>query len=129
MYLNVTEPVVHMFKVLSSTLQTENVGDPPVATGQNRWVYVVQPCTVQVLDTDVPKVEVFSTSPPVKAWNLYEVTNTDTTAMGVTVEDLPGSFDLQPIPNNTVVPGSYTQGEERNFVFLWYPNQFDGACD
>ena len=53
MYLNVTEPVVHMFKVLSSTLQTENVGDPPVATGQNRWVYVVQPCTVQVLDTDV----------------------------------------------------------------------------
>lgn len=125
-YLNVTEPVVHMFKVLSATLQTELVDEIP--TGQNRWLYVVQPCTTQVLNTDKPVVQVISTAPPVKAWNLYEVDNDHTIAMGVTVANLPGSYDLQPIPDDTVVPGSYTQGEERNFVFLWYPNQFDGAC-
>ena len=128
MYLNNVEPITHLFKVLQATEQTEDVGDPAVATGQNRWLYVVQPCTVQVLETDKPVIQVVSTAPFLNAWNMYEVPNTHTTVMGITVANLPGNFTLQPIETGAVVPGSYTQGEERNMVFLWYPNQWDGTC-
>jgi hypothetical protein len=116
-YLNNIEPAVHTFKVLSS----EVIDD-------NRWKYVVQPVTVQLLDTDAPVTAAPADEAFHEAWNVYEVANTSTVAMGITVADLPGTFDLQPIPDDSIVPGFYTQGEERMAVLLFWPNQFDGAC-
>ena len=116
-YLNNNEMVVGAFKVVSST---------SVATHQ--WSYVVQPCILGVYDTDVPKASVMTDATYVKAWNVYEIGNTATVAMGITVADLPGTFALAPIPDDAIVPGCYAQGEERMMVYLWWPNQFDGAC-
>ena len=117
-YLNNIEPAVHTFKVLSSSV-----------VDSNRWKYIVQPVTVQLLDTDAPAVGSTAISAYHEAWNVYEVANTSTVAMGITVANLPGTFELKAIPDDTIVPGFYTQGEGRMAVLLFWPNQFDGACE
>ncbi|MCP4889293.1 MAG: hypothetical protein GY904_22100 [Planctomycetaceae bacterium] len=66
------------------------------------------------------------------AMNIWELNNDETTQYGVTVEDLPGDFELKPVPNGAYVmvwtrnAKSDTQGFE--LCLFQYPNQFDGDC-
>jgi hypothetical protein len=117
-YLNNIEPAVHTFKVRSSSVIDDN-----------RWKYVVQPVAVQLLETDAPVTAAPADEAFFEAWNVYEIANTADLAMGIAVADLPGTFELQAIPTDSIVPGFYTQGEERMAVLLFWPNQFDGDCE
>lgn len=66
------------------------------------------------------------------AMNIWELNNDETTQYGVTVADLPGDFELKPVPNGAYVmvwtshAKSDTQGFE--LCLFQYPNQFDGTC-
>jgi hypothetical protein len=66
------------------------------------------------------------------AMNIWELNNDETTQYGVTVADLPGDFELKPVPNGAYVmvwtshAKSDTQGFE--LCLFQYPNQFDGEC-
>jgi len=122
-YLNNFEPLTHLFQVESSTELT----DPVTEEGENRWVYVVRPVMLQVYN-DRPVPVVMSTAPFVKAWNVYEAINTSGTALGIQTADLPGTFEPKPIPDGSIVPGTYTQAEQTLVVYLWWPTQFDGDC-
>ena len=62
------------------------------------------------------------------AINLYEQGNTSSSHMGISVSSLPGSFVLKPIPDNTIVPGTYVSAQDVDFIVLLWPNQFDGTC-
>ena len=64
----------------------------------------------------------------INAINLYEQGNTTTSHMGISVSSLPGSFVLQPIPDDTIVPGTYVSAQDADFIVLLWPNQFDGVC-
>ncbi len=122
-YLNNFEPLTHLFQVESSTELT----DPVTEDRENRWVYVVRPAMLQVYNNR-PVPVVLSTAPYVKAWNVYESVNNSGTAFGIQTLGLPGTFEAKPIPDGSIVPGTYTQAEETLVVYLWWPNQFDGAC-
>jgi hypothetical protein len=64
----------------------------------------------------------------INAINLYEQGNTSSSHMGISVSSLPGSFVLQPIPDDTIVPGTYVSAQDADFIVLLWPNQFDGTC-
>lgn len=117
-YVNNNEPFTQLFKVVSSEAQLD--GGLPA----NRWLYVVQPCVLMVLDTDEPVAVVEPTAPFLKAWNVYEIGNTPSLALGLPTNT--GST-LQPIPDDAIVPGSYRRGEERLLIWMAYPNQWE--CD
>ena len=63
--------------------------------------------------------------------NLAEFGNTATTESGLTIENLPGSYRIQRIPNDTVVPVfvAPTGNATRPFV-AWFDRagEFDGNC-
>jgi len=66
------------------------------------------------------------------ALNLWELSNDETTQYGVTVADLPGDFELKPVPNGSfvmayVAPAKKDDQDFRLCIFQ-YPNQFDGDC-
>jgi hypothetical protein len=62
------------------------------------------------------------------AINLYEQGNTTTSHMGIDPETLPGNFELQPIPDDTIIPGTYVSAQDADFIVLLWPNQFSGDC-
>ena len=66
------------------------------------------------------------------AINLYEQGNTSSSHMGINPASLPGSgstvFALKPIPDDTIVPGTYVSAQDADFIVLLWPNQFDGVC-
>ena len=64
----------------------------------------------------------------INAINLYEQGNTSSSHMGIDPETLPGNFELQPIPDDTIVPGTYLSAQNVDFIVLLWPNQFSGAC-
>ena len=117
-YLNNIEPAVHTFEV---TYRSE--------LSANRWKYVVRPVSVQLLNTDDATFEHPNVPAYFSAWNIFEIGNSASSAMGIDPSTLPGTYELKPISNGTVVPGFYTQGEGRMVVLLFWPNQFDGACE
>ena len=57
--------------------------------------------------------------------NVFEMANTATHSMGIAHADLPGTYELQPIPTDTIVP---IWAHPNGFITLW-PNQFDGECE
>ena len=64
----------------------------------------------------------------INAINLYEQGNTSSSHMGIDPETLPGNFELQPIPDDTIVPGTYLSAQNVDFIVHLWPNQFSGAC-
>jgi hypothetical protein len=56
--------------------------------------------------------------------NVFESANTSTFSMGIDHTSLPGTYQLQPIPDDAIVPVWITPVG----AFLMWPNQFDGAC-
>jgi len=56
--------------------------------------------------------------------NVFESANTSTVSMGIAHSALPGTYELQPVPNSTVVPIWLSPIG----AFLMWPNQFDGVC-
>ena len=66
------------------------------------------------------------------ALNLWELGNDTSTQYGVTVADLPGDFELKPVPDGAYVMAwtSTAKLDTQNFdlVVFQYPNQFDGDC-
>jgi len=99
------------------------------ATNSGQWKYTV----ISVL----PRV---ATDPEDLTWdnvaqtgflnaiNLYEQGNTSSSHMGIDPTTLPGTYELKPIPDNTIVPGTYVSAQDADFIVLLWPNQFDGAC-
>jgi hypothetical protein len=99
------------------------------ATNSGQWKYTV----ISVL----PRV---ATDPEDLTWddvaqtgflnaiNLYEQGNTSSSHMGIDPTMLPGTYELKPIPNNTIVPGTYVSAQDADFIVLLWPSQFDGTC-
>ena len=99
------------------------------ATNSGQWKYTV----ISVL----PRV---ATDPEDLTWdnvaqtgflnaiNLYEQGNTTTSHMGIDPTTLPGTYELKPIPDNTIVPGTYVSAQDADFIVLLWPNQFSGDC-
>lgn len=112
------EQPTQFWKVQSST-----------ATNSGQWKYTV----ISVL----PRV---ATDPEDLTWdnvaqtgflnaiNLYEQGNTSSSHMGIDPTTLPGTYELKPIPDNTIVPGTYVSAQDADFIVLLWPNQFDGTC-
>ena len=124
-YLNTVQGVTQLYEIQSSTEIT--AGAPLV--GQNKWRYVVKPATLQTMSATTAPVKGLSSDEAfLTGWNVYESQNTNAIAMGIDTTTLPPDFELKPIPDNTVVPGWYYQGDDQLSIFLAWPNQFDGTC-
>jgi len=95
----------------------------------NRWMYK---CKSMRFNPDTglvsEQVNPFELPRPC-VWNICEINNNATTAMGITVANLPGDFELKPVPIDTIVPVWLTMFESKYTGFLIWPNQFDGDCD
>ncbi len=96
-----------------------------VEGADNRWLYKVQFCQNIPIETvewtgggNVGTLE--------SCINIHEIGNNAQLSMGITKDDLPGDFELQPVPDDAgvilwLIGGGYG-------VFT-YPNQFDGTCE
>ena len=122
-YLNTVQGMTQLYEIQSSS-EIELSG-----VGQNKWRYVVKPATLQTMSsTTAPVKGISSDTTFLTGWNVYESQNTNAVAMGIDTTTLPGTYELKPIPDNTVVPGWYYQGGDQLSIFLAWPNQFDGTC-
>lgn len=100
-------------------------------TNEGRWIYTVRPASSfdAVVDAsgnwtvEFGKVESYS----FVGINVYELGNTTTTHQGVTISSIPGTYALQPIPTNRIVPGLMIDPENPKVLLFW-PGQFDGSC-
>ena len=129
MYLGVNEAQprdniqqrVQFFRVIEST--------PFTTSGIGKWEYTVI-AVYPTMSSDADEVEWTDSDQSAfyGALNLYEQANTTTVHQGITVSTLPGTFELKPIPDNSIVPGQYISSQNFDGVFIWYPNQFDGSC-
>ncbi len=113
---------VSLFEIQSATSAGTNAG---------RWVYVVKPAATFAAVNDATGAMTIDhgevDSYTFQAVNVYEIGNTTTVHLGITIADLPGTFALQPIPTGRIVPGIMIDPENPKVVVFW-PNQFDGAC-
>tara|TARA_R110000787_G_scaffold28343_2_gene77508 strand:- start:143 stop:529 length:387 start_codon:yes stop_codon:yes gene_type:complete len=98
-------------------------------TGSGKWKYTVISVEPRVATDpeDLTWDDVAQTG-FINAINLYEQGNTTTSHMGIDPETLPGNFELQPIPADAIVPGTYVSAQDADFIVLLWPNQFSGAC-
>ena len=117
---------VVMMKVISSSAINDTTG---------RWLYTVQPVKFGSSQTNTPFVSTVVPSKEYKAVNLWEFNNTPTESMGILIQSLPGSYELKPIPDDSIVPAFWANGLESDpqatggtMVVLLWPNQFDGFC-
>ncbi len=141
-----------LLRVIGSTEMTRrgdviNPGDPeadpPVPPTYaddievpNRWWYDVEEISMKnSADSSSWKVR----SPrEMVAINLAEAANTETEAMGIVLADLPDGFELQHIPDGSIVHGftcssPFERGasspEFKGYVLAFtLANQFDGSC-
>ena len=89
-------------------------------TDLKRWKY-----TLEVMELSEEGWDSFAAAATVEdVLNVFESGNTNSVSMGVSHATLPGSYALQPCPDNTVVP---FWAHPVGYVMIW-PNQFDGAC-
>jgi len=115
-------PPMTLFKVTDS-----------VSTGTNegRWVYTVRPAVVNEAIVDSGGNFTFEAglveNGTYLGINVYEFGNTTTYHQGVVRANLPGTFALQPIPDDRIVPGMMIDPENPKVLLFW-PNQFDGGC-
>ena len=122
-YLNTVQGMTQLYEIQSSS-EIELSG-----VGQNKWRYVVKPATLQTMTPSTAPVKGLSSDETfLTGWNVYESQNTNAVAMGIDTTTLPGTYELKPIPDGTVVPGWYYQGGDQLSIFLAWPNQFDGTC-
>ena len=115
-----------------SVIAGPDPADPDFPPRTTIWRYTVQPIVWKTTDY-VGSTDTY-TEQEFYAINLDELGNTETEAMGVIIADLPGDFELKPVPTGRVVlvwmsPGGGvdTNEIETLAVFQW-PNQFDGTC-
>mgnify|MGYP003143919742 CR=1 FL=1 len=109
-------------------IESEPVPTDPPGGVSNRWKYQVRSIK---FDTDTGEIgtpaDAF-TLPRAGIWNVCELANTQSVAMGIQIVNLPGNFALQPVPIGTIVPVYLTVDDNKWTGFLIWPNQFDGAC-
>lgn len=100
-------------------------------TDEGRWIYTVRPASNfdAVVDAagswtvEYGEVESYD----FVGLNVYELGNTTTNHMGIALSSLPGTYAVQPIPDDRIVPGIMIDPEDPKVILFW-PNQFDGAC-
>ena len=99
------------------------------ATNSGQWKYTVISVEPRVATDpeDLTWDDVAQTG-FLNAINLYEQGNTSSSHMGIDPPLLPGTYELKPIPDDTIVPGTYVSAQDTDFIVLLWPNQFDGAC-
>jgi len=89
-------------------------------TDLRKWKY-----EVELVEFDGEGWTDHSVAPEISdAVNAFESGNTSTQSMGILHSDLPGTYQLQAIPDDTIVPLWITPVG----AFLMWPNQFDGEC-
>ena len=111
-----------LFKVISSV---------SAGTNEGRWIYTVRPASsfdavndaTGAFTLEFGQIDGYS----YLGINVYELGNTTTVHQGITISGLPGTFALQAIPNDRIVPGIMIDPENPKVILFW-PNQFDGAC-
>jgi len=115
-------PPMTLFKVTSS----ESAG-----TDEGRWVYTVSPAMAVEAVVDSSGGYTFEAgiveNGSYLGINVYEFGNDTTEHQGVVIANLPGTFALQPIPDDRIVPGMMIDPENPKVLLFW-PNQFDGTC-
>lgn len=121
--------------VLAQVVDSTAMGE----ANPNRWFYDLQPVDFKTLE-DMDQLVTISlgSTEGNHAINLAECSNTATTALGVTLDNLPEGFSLQPIPDDSLVWAYYrpfafvTDSDdvnEQGFVAAFtQTNHFDGAC-
>ena len=126
-YMNTVQGPTQLYEVKSAIMIMSDPPAPAQPVAQNKWKYVVEPTSLQVISAGTAPVKSGSAEPTfLTAWNTYETENTDLSVMGLAVAGLPGDFELKPIPVGAVVPGWYYNGGDQLTVFLAWPNQ--GEC-
>jgi hypothetical protein len=101
-------------KVISSGLV--NAADPDL----RKWDY-----NVELVEFDGQEWNDHAVSPELTGVrNVFESANTSNSSMGILHDNLPGTYELKSIPNDTVVPIWITPVG----AFTMWPNQFDGKC-
>ena len=97
-----------------------------------RYSYTVR--EINMTRTTLPSI-VFAEVSDGFSWteclNVAEFDNTTTTSSGVAHADLPGTYELKPIPVGTVVDVFTSQTAETPYLFAWFnrPGEFDGSCE
>ena len=123
--------------------QAPNIGGPipcivksstrMATSGANKWKWKYRLAAVQ-FDEPTPVIsepaDMFDTATDI-AINLAEQSNTETVASGITVGDLPGNFELQPIPTGAYVMAyimSMPDDDTPILPMFSRPGEFDGDC-
>jgi len=116
---------VRYMKVIESTA----VPTDPAGGVSNRWKYQLESINFDPQTGVVGSPTEKFVLPQATVWNVFEMSNTELVAMGITIANLPGTFVLQPVPTGTIVPAWLTMDDTNKWTgFLLWPNQFDGAC-
>tara|TARA_R100000664_G_C2720603_1_gene114232 strand:- start:170 stop:658 length:489 start_codon:yes stop_codon:yes gene_type:complete len=112
-------------KVISSTRMA--------TTGANKWKWLYRLQEIK-FDDSTPTItsvtDYFDTETD-RAVNLAEQSNTETVVSGISVGDLPGNFELQPIPNGSFVMTwvlALSDDDEDSIPIFERPGEFDGDC-
>ena len=115
-------PPMTLFKVSSSV---------SAGTDEGRWVYTVQPAVAIAAVVGATGSYSFEAglveNGTYLGINVYEFGNDTTSHYGIDPSSLPGTFALQPIPDDRIVPGMMIDPENPKVLLFW-PNQFDGLC-
>jgi len=126
---------ISFFEVTGNARIEVDDPDPENPVVLSRWIYDVKQVVFQNPAKDKPEIITVGDVKTYKALNVYEYSNTETTDMGIAIEDLPGDFELKPVPTGTIVPAFVSSGDQTDqsiesgtmLMILW-PNQFDGTC-
>lgn len=119
-----------MCKVESSTRVYPDGEDDGVDRG--KWVYSIKSMDWGDEYAFPAGVQTESGFESTTALNLWELGNDATTQYGITVANLPGTYELKPVPDGAYVMAwtSTSKPDTQDFelVVFQYPNQFDGDC-
>ena len=110
-------------------IESEAVPTDPPGGVSNRWKYQLESLKFDPQTGTIGSPADKFTLPRAGVWNVCELANTQTVAMGITIANLPGTFALQPVPDGTIVPVWLGVDDSSEWTgFLIWPNQFDGEC-
>lgn len=114
----------------------------PLSAGSYRHEYTVKLVDFKESDKSFNEVQFEdgdSNNILAKAYNGWESTNTTTSALvlnGADPDDLPSDFDVEPLPNGLVCPGSAHYFSDADgastdttvYYFICEPNPISGTC-
>ena len=119
----------HLMKVVESEAM-QTTADPAVDI-PNRWLYALIAIGIEdIRDPDTWTNDTSLSTEGLFAINMVEAPNTATDALGVPIDELPEGFELQPIPDKTLVWAYFSieVGDPGFLCVFSATNQFHGEC-